>query len=147
MRNLHAVLCFLLLVLVCGSAKAYSETLKVPGQGSTSRIENLNEGDQVMGRIILVGDSVNFSVSGPDSETILNYTVTGLAEFSFSAIKAGRYVFLFENFSSGDDKSVALNYSIQNYIFGLPQEYFLLLVIVGIVLVAVVVFASLSPKP
>jgi len=92
MKHLLPILCFLLaFALTCSLANAYSETIELKGGASKTRTVNLNTGDEISGRVTIVG--------------------------------------------------------VQHYIFGFPQEYILLFIIVGLSLVAVVVFAAMSPKP
>lgn len=148
MKNLFAVLTILLaFVFVCGFVSAYSETIELKGEESVARTINLNGGDEVVGRVTIVGDPINFSISDPDGRIILNYTNIALKDFQYTTSKTGNYSFHFENLFSEKSKFVTLNYNVQHYIFGFPQEYVLVFVIVGLSLVAVVVFVAMSPKP
>ena len=148
MKNLASVL-FILLVfcLMCGIANAYSETIELPAKDSATRTVDLNEGDRISGRITIVGNAINFSISDPDDRIILSYTITDPTDFQLTVSKTGTYNFHFENWFSEEIKFVTLNYNVQHYIFGFPQEYVLVFFIVGIALVAVVVFVAMSPKP
>jgi len=148
MKNLFAVISILLaFVLVCGFVNAYSGTIDLKGWESVTRTVNLNGGDEVVGRITIVGKPINFSISDPDGRIILNYTNIALKDFQFTTSKTGNYSFHFENLFSEETKFVTFNYNVQHYIFGFPQEYVLVFVIVGLSLVAVVVFVVMSPKP
>jgi len=148
MKSLLAVLCVLLaFVLMCGFAIAYSETIELPAGESVTRTVNLNEGDEVSGRITVIPASINFSISDSDDIIILNYTNVAQKDFQFTALKTGTYDFHFENWFSEEIKVLTLNYNVQHYIFGFPQEYILVFVIVGLALVAVVVFVAMSPRP
>ena len=148
MKELLAVLCILLaFVLMCGIAIAYSETIELPFGDSVTRTVNLNEGDEVLGRITLIPASINFSISNPENIIILNHTNVAQKDFQFTASKTGTYGFHFENWFSEETKVLTLNYNVQHYIFGFPQEYILVFVIVGLALVAVVVFVAMSPRP
>jgi hypothetical protein len=148
MKRFFAFLCPLIaLVLLAGIVSAYSDTFELPAKDSVKREVNLNADDVVSGRVAIVGLAINFSVSDPDDVVVSNYTVDGPLDFSFTAAKAGKYQFHFENWFSDDVKFITLNYNVQHYIFGLPQEFALLLIIVGVALVAVVIFIAMSPKP
>jgi hypothetical protein len=148
MKKPLAVLCSILIIsLICSYANAYSETIELLGRDEEKRTVNLNAEDVVSGRVAIVGEAINFSISDPESSIIIHYTLTNPTDFRFTASKAGMYSFHFENLFSDETKSVSLNYNVQHYIFGFPQEYFLLFVIVGLALVAVVVFVAMSPKP
>jgi len=135
------------LVLLAGIVSAYSNTFELPAGNSVTREVDLNAEDVVSGRVAIVGKAINFSVSDPDDIIISNYTVNGPLDFDFTAAKAGMYHFHFENWFSDEAKFVTLNYNVQHYIFGFPQEFALLFIIVGVALVAVVIFIAMSPKP
>ncbi len=148
MKGLLAVLCILLaFVLVCSLAIAYSETIEIPIGDRATRTVNLNDGDKVSGHITVIPASINFSTSDPDDIIILNYANVTQKDFQFTASKTGTYTFRFENLFSEKTKSLTLHYDVQHYIFGFPQEYIILFVIVGLALVAIVVFVAMSPKP
>lgn len=148
MKSFLVVLCVLIaFVLTCGFVNAYSETIELPAKDSATRTVNLNEGDVVSGRITIVGNPINFSLSDPDNIIIQEYTISGPTNFQFTAAKTGMYSFRFENGFSDEIKFVTLNYNVQHYIFGFPQEYILVFLIVGLAVVAVVVFVAMSPKP
>jgi len=148
MKHLLPILCFLLaFALTCSLANAYSETIELKGGASKTRTVNLNTGDEISGRVTIVGNPINFTVTDPDDKIILSYPINEPTNFKFTAEKTGEYKFHFENYFSEEIKFVTFNYNVQHYIFGFPQEYILLFIIVGLSLVAVVVFAAMSPKP
>ncbi len=151
MNRISTLCVFLVLcVLPVGLAQAFSETFTVSAQENITKTVKLNDGDEVLGKITVVGtetSAINFSVSDPGNMTILNYQNIGLKEFQFIVSRAGEYTFRFENMLSHEDKHVTLNYNVQHYIFGFPQEFILLFAIVGIALVGIVIFVALSPKP
>lgn len=152
MKHASVALCisFILCVLSLGFVEASSETFAVDAGESATRIVTLNEGDDVYGRITIVGvkeSQINISVSDPDGGIVLSYQNVGLVDFQFRASKTGQYGFEFQNLLAEEAKHVTFNYNVQHYIFGFPQEYILLFVIVGLGLVAVVVFVAMSPKP
>jgi len=148
MKRPLAILCILLVsALACGIADAYSETIRVEPRDNETRTVNLSNGDHVSGRITLVGNSINFTVSDPEGRVILNYTVSNPLDFQFTTERAGTYSLHFENWSSDEIKSVTLNYNVQHYIFGYPQEYIILFVIVGFALIGIIIFVAMSPKP
>ena len=148
MKRLLTILCVILIsASACHIANAYSESIRLQEGESVTRTVRLSEGSEVSGRITIVGNAINFSVSGPDDRIIQNYTVSSPTNFRFTATKAGTYNFHFENLFSNEVKFVSFNYNVQHYVFGLPQEYVLVFVIVGLALVAVIMFVALSPKP
>jgi hypothetical protein len=148
MKRFFTVLCSLIaLVLLAGVVNAYSNTFELPAGNSVTKEVDLNAEDVVSGRVTIVGKAINFSVSDPDDIVISNYTVNGPLDFSFTAAKVGTYRFSFENLYSEEATFVTLNYNVQHYIFGFPQEFALLFIIVGVALVGVVIFIAMSPKP
>ncbi|UCH32699.1 MAG: emp24/gp25L/p24 family protein [Candidatus Bathyarchaeota archaeon] len=139
--------CFLTFFLVCNLANAFSESIQVPAGETETRAVNMKEGDRISGRVTIVGQSLNFSIYSPDGQTIINSTLSDPIDFQFVATATGVYGFYFENTFSNEANLVTLNYNVQYYIFGFPQEYIILFFIVGLALVAVVVYAAMSPKP
>ncbi len=143
----HIAFAFLVFGLICSLGNAYSESIELAIGASETRPLDLQEGDLVSGRITLVEGSINFSVVNPDGTLMQKNTVTGLADFQFTAMASGRYSFIFQNNISEEATFITFNYNVQHYIFGFPQEFILLFAIVGLALIAVVVFIALSPKP
>ncbi|UCB61388.1 MAG: emp24/gp25L/p24 family protein [Candidatus Bathyarchaeota archaeon] len=147
MKCRPVALCCLAFCLLCGIANAYSVTKELPGREKETLGVELNEGDEVSGRITLIGGAINFSVSDPEGRIIVSYTVSDPADFRFDASKTGAHSFHLENYFSDNTVFITLNYNVQHYIFGFPQEFILLFVIIGCALVGVVMFVALSPKP
>jgi hypothetical protein len=148
MKKVIAVLYVLLaFLLICNPVSGYSESIQVPARGTETRTVDMNKGDQISGRVSIVGHPLNFSISGPDGQVILNNTLTNPMDFQFTAPTTGSYNLHFENLFSDEMKFVTLNYNVQHYIFGVPQEYMILFFIVGIALVALVVYVAMSPRP
>ncbi len=134
-------------VLIAGIVNAYSETISLPARDSITRDVQVNAEDVVSGRVTIIGTAINFSITDPDDNVILNHTVSNPLDFKFTATTSGVYQFHFENSYSDNAKHVTFNYNVQHYIFGYPQEFVILFVIVGVALVAVVIFVAMSPRP
>ena len=136
----------MLCCLVINPVHAYSENFIVEAGESVKRTLNLNEGDRVSGRIVVVDseNSLNFSIIDSDQNPIQSYQDVGSRNFQFTALKSGVYVL---QFVAAEAKQVTLNYAVQHYIFGFPQEYVLVSIVVGLAICAVAVFTVLSPKP
>ncbi len=132
---------------MCGLVKAYSETFEVKARSVETKSVNLNDGDHFFIQVTIIGNPLNFTFSDPDGKAIFDQTIAGGTDFQLTATKSGSYSLQFKNELSDETKFVTLNYNIQRYIFGLPQEYFMLFVIVGLAFVAVIVFVAMSPKP
>lgn len=152
MRLRAILLCITLTLCVSPvhHAKAFSQTFTLKsGEDNTIQV-NLEEGDQVSGRISVVGvqdSTINFSITDSEEREIVRILNVGLRDFEFKAEEPGGYRFHFENYFSQETKQVAFNYNVRHYIFGFPQEFILLFLIVGIAVVAIIVFIAMSPKP
>jgi len=106
---------------------------------------NLNNGDSVTGTIVVNGQgSIDFWISDPQGVNITNYNNVGQTDFSMSAQTSGN--FTIHIFNTGADSSVSatINYNPNYTILGIPQELFLLLVIVGVALLLIIVWALSS---
>ena len=151
MKHLIRVLIALsiLYCLLTCPAQAYSGNFIVEAGGSVPKTLDLNEEDRVSGRFVVVSHEsiINFSILDANQNPILSYKNVGSKSFQFTVLESGVYTLQFENLFSEEAKQVTLNYDVQHYILGFPQEYVLLFVVVGLALVAVAVFAILSPKP
>ena len=141
-----------LLVAMIGCAKAGTETFTVPPPQEIVRTISLDEGDKVSGSINVSGGSgndINFYVTNPNGDTILTYDRTTQTCFSFTASTAGSYTMHFDNsFTVFSSKTVTLDYTITEPIFGLPPQQFYFLVFLVIVIVAsIVAFGLKRRKP
>jgi hypothetical protein len=136
----------ILFASIVGVALATTETLTVPPRDIITRSLNLREEDRVSGSISVIGGSgndIDFYVVSPDDIVVLRIERLTHKDFSFEAEKGGTYVLHFDNsFSVLVSKQVTLNYSIKHFIMGIPQEQFLLLVVVAIILIAIIVFVA-----
>jgi hypothetical protein len=144
--SLTALFILSAVMLVAGPVSASSETFRLDAGGHSTRDVQVNADDVISGRVSLVGMPINFSVTDPDDAVILDSASNPL-DFKFTAEKSGTYRFHFDNQYSTEVKYVTFNYNVQRYLFGFPQEFVILFVIVGIGLVAVVIFVAASPKP
>ncbi len=146
-RFCHIAFALLVFGLACDLSNAYSESIELAVGASETRPVDLQDGDLTSGRMTLVSGSISFSVVSPDGSVMQENTVTGAADFRFTAPASGRYSFIFQNNISEETAFITFNYNVQHYIFGFPQEFVLLFAVVGLALIAVVVFVALSPKP
>ena len=152
MRFHTVLLCITLTfcILSVYNVQAFSQTFQLKsGEDNTIQVY-LDEGDQVSGRITVVGiqdSTINFSVIDSEENAIVSIRNVGLRDFEFKVEEASVYRFRFENYFSEETKHVTFNYNIQQYIFGFPQEFIILFAIVGIAVIAVIVFIAMSPKP
>jgi hypothetical protein len=108
---------------------------------------------------LLVEDhvSIKFTVMGQSDNTVYYYmtypngTVKDFGKISnfdydFVCDVEGEYVLHFSNNYSSEDKLVTLDYTVQHYVFGIPEMLFLT-IIIAIVCVAAVAAFILMGKP
>mgnify|MGYP001046545764 CR=1 FL=1 len=146
------VVVFSLLVLffslLTNMAAATAETFSVPAGQSAVRIVDLNAEDEVSGRITVVGKEeskdINFTVTDPNGHVVLPTESVVVANFKFSASEKGTYHLVFDNSGSVVDKTVAINYEVRHYWFGLPQEFVLMLIVVFIGVFGLVIYAMMK---
>jgi hypothetical protein len=141
----------ILLIAMVSCAKAGTETFTVPAWQEVVRTAGLSEGDKVSGSITVSGgggNDINFYVTDPNGNTILRYDRATQTSFSFTATTTGTYTMHFDNsFSIFSSKSVTLDYTVTEAILGLAPEFFyLLVIIIGVVIVAIVALALKKRK-
>jgi hypothetical protein len=111
---------------------------------------SLQQTDGVSGSFSTVSDDgtgVNFHVTDPYNNTILHYDDVLQRSFSFTAEVEGDFQLHFDNsLSAAYRKTVSLNYDVTHYIMGLPQEQFLMIVIVAVAVIGLMLYAVLMPK-
>ena len=106
---------------------------------------NLNNGDSVTGTIVVNGQGmIDFWISDPQGMNVTNYGNVGQTDFSMNAQTSGNFTLHMFNPSANSSVSATINYNPNYTILGMPQELFLLLVIVGIALLLIVVWALSS---
>lgn len=111
---------------------------------------NLKETDSVSGSFSVVSNDqtgINFFVIDPYNNTILQYDNVFYRDISFTAKSDGSYQMRFDNsLSDAYSKTVSVNYNTTHYIFGIPQEQFLFILIAIVALIGIMLFVALSPK-
>jgi len=143
------VLFAVMIGLVVGSAYATTENFTVPLESEVTRSLSLHKNDRVSVGFSVVGESAkdfNFYVTDPNGDIILYHERAGQESLCFLAEMTGTYVLHFDNSHSSESKMVTLNYDIEHFIMGMPQEMFLVLVIVGVLIAAIAAFTMME-KP
>jgi len=105
---------------------------------------SLNAGDKMAGTALVNGEgTIVFWISDPHNHNVTVPSSVGQKTFSLTAETSG--VFSVHLYNSGASAvSVTLNFNVSHQIFGMPQEIFLLMVIVGGILLLIVFWAILS---
>lgn len=147
-RN-NGILLFLLLaaslfVIIC-PVIAETGTYQIQPQQQKTISLSLNSGDSVTGSIVVNGEgSLDFWISDPQGMNVTSHSNIGQTDFSLNAQTSGTFTSHIFNRSTDSSVTAILNYNTTRRIFGMPQEMFLLLVIVGVVLLLIAVWAVLS---
>jgi hypothetical protein len=132
-----------------GIAVATAETIPVHAGLTVSSNVDLNVDDEVSGRISVVGgesEGINFTVISPSDQVVLPTQKAIVADFKFTASEKGTYRFIFDNSMSSTDKTVSFNYDVKHYWFGMPQEVFLMIIVVLVGALALVIYAMASKR-
>ncbi len=133
--------------LLVDVSMATAETLSVTARQTVTSNVNLNAEDEVTGRISVVGgesEGVNVSVIGPSGDVVWPVQRVVVTDFKFSASEKGTYQFAFDNSNSVNDKIVSFNYDAKHYWFGMPQEVFLMIIVVLVGALALAIYAMAS---
>jgi uncharacterized membrane protein YdbT with pleckstrin-like domain len=131
-------------IVIC-PAIAETGTYQIQPQQQRTVSLSLNNGDSVTGSIVVNGEgSIDFWISDSQGMNVTYYNNIGQTEFSLNAQTSGTFTFHILNRSTDSSVTATLNYNATHRIFGIPQEMFLLLVVVGIVLLLIIVWAVLS---
>jgi len=141
--------CFILamFMLSINQVSAVSRTIYVDAGKEKVESIRLKVQDEVSGRISVISDSsegINFYVTDPDGKIVVQHENATVKDFRFTASKEGTYKLHFDNSFSTDRKTVTFNYDVRHYIFGIPQEDFLVFVVMIVALIGLILFVAMS---
>lgn len=141
--------CFILgiFMLNINTVIAVSRTIYVEAGKEKVESISLKVEDEVSGRISVIGDSsdgINFYVTDPDGKIVVQYKNATVKDFRFTASQEGTYKLHFDNSLSTDRKTITFNYDVRHYIFGIPQEDFLVFVVMIVALIGLILFVAMS---
>jgi hypothetical protein len=115
-----------------------SQIFLVPGLQTNTTTFSLNRGDRVSGSINVTGgfsNDVNFNITDPHGNTVVNLNHVIQSGFSFIAPSTGVYTMIFDNTGGLIQKTVTVDYSVTPSIVGLPQQTFTVLIIITIIII------------
>lgn len=144
---------FIILIMIAifvkfGGATPVSLVVK-PGEEIPHNVGLIIE-DRVLIQINAIGEGtsnlVQFSLVFPNG-TIKDFGEVSSFHTSFVCDLEGNYTLNFANNDQTESKRVTLNYEIEHYVFGMPQMFFMVILIAFISVVGVAVFIGLSQKP
>ena len=144
-RFLFIVILFSIIVQF---AEATTMNFTVQGGKEETRSISLAVEDRVLIRFTVVGPSdsaLYFHIEYPNG-TVKEFGKVGYFHYPFICDLEGEYVLHFSNTDSTEDKLVTLDYEVQHYIFGIPQMFFLTIIIVVVCVAAVAAFILMG-KP
>jgi hypothetical protein len=141
--------CFLfgIFMLSINGVSAVSQTIYVDAEQEKVETLSLRVDDEVSGRVSVVSGSnndIDFYITDPNEEVVVPKERVSVKDFRFVASKEGTYTLHFDNSFSTDRKTVTFNYDVRHYIFGIPQEDFLVFLVMIVALVGLVLFVALS---
>lgn len=149
--RVHFLLLFCLLfgifMLNINAVNAVSQTISVGAGQEEVRNIDLKVDAEVSGRLSVIGDSsddINFYVTDPEGNFIVQHGKVSVKDFRFTASKEGTHKLHFDNSFSTEAKTVTFNYEVRYYIFGIPQEDFLVFVVMIVAVIGLVLFVALS---
>jgi hypothetical protein len=126
---------------------AVSQTIVVEAEHEIVEPISLNAEDEISGRISVVGganDDIDFYITSPTGEAVMPKEKVSVKDFRFTASRGGTYELHFDNSLSTERKTVSFNYDVRHYIFGIPQEDFLVFLVMIVAMMGLVLFAALS---
>ena len=152
MANLRRLPFFILVILALlavftGLGQAMITNLTVEGGEEVTYPINIIDEDRVLIQFSAVGredsSTLHFSIAFPN-ETVRDFGEVGKASYSFVCDVEGEYTLHFVNNDQTISKLVTLNYEIDHYIFGIPQMFFMVLIIVLACIGGVVAYVLLG---
>jgi hypothetical protein len=135
------------LVLNTSIVNAVSRTIRIEAGEKKTESVYLNANSVISGKLNVIGDSnseIDFYITGPDGKTVLSKERITVKNFRLTAAKEGTYTLHFDNSFSTERKTVTYNYDVRHYIFGMPQEDFLVLLVMIIATIGIVLFVAIS---
>jgi hypothetical protein len=130
--------------------RATAEGFSVHAGQEEIRSLSLAVDDHVQIIFTVTGQATNvldFYITDPRGSIMEDFGATGNVNYAFVCSQEGEYKLHFSNVVSAGDKLVSLDYEVQHYIFGMQQNLFLTLIVVGICVAMVAVFILMSKHP
>ena len=130
-------------------SNAATMSMTVPSGEEINRKINLAVDDRVIIQFTVIGQKnslISFSLVCPNA-TEITFGEVGVFRHSFMSDAKGEYVMRFVNNDTNESKLLTLNYDIEHYMFGMPQLFFLALVITMICLAMLATKVLLGQSP
>ncbi len=141
----------LILTILTSSASATSMQIKVPVGAERTQTIALTSEDHVTIKFTTLGQQdesqIDFWITGPNGDLSDSFSSTGSFDYRFVCQSDGNYVLHFSNLGFLEEKNVYLDYEIDHYIFGMPQMFFMTIIIAIVCVAAVAVFILMGRRP
>lgn len=142
-KTIWFLLSILTLAYIVRLASATVEQFTVPNGREVTRDLELVEEDRVFINFHAVGP-IGFSIMCPNG-TSKEFGSVAEIDVRFVCVNAGKYVMHFSN-SASESRLVTLDYEVQHFVFGMPQTFFLTIIIAVICVCAVAVFVMMGKR-
>lgn len=136
-----------MVLLLVPAARAVAQSFTVQAGQEETKTLSLVVDDHVQIRFAVAGKTIDFFVTDPFGNRMVDVRATGNVNYAFICSHEGTYTLYFSNAASAEDKLVTLDYEVTPYIFGMPQTLFLVLIVGGLCVGAVAVFVLMSKHP
>lgn len=139
-----------IVLLLVPMVRAVAVSFTVRAGQEDIRSLNLAVDDRVQVRFTVAGQAVNvldFYITDPNGNIMKDFGTTGNVNYAFICSQEGEYKLHFSNYVSEGDKLVSLDYEVEHYVFGMQQNLFLTLILVGVCVAMVAVFILMSKHP
>jgi hypothetical protein len=139
-----------IVLLFVPMVRATAESFTVRAGQEEIRSLSLAIDDHVQVRFTVTGKTtslLDFYITDPNGNTMENFGETGNLNYAFVCSQEGECKLHFSNVGSAEDKLVSLDYEVEHYIFGMQQNLFLAVIVVGICVAMVAVFILMSKHP
>ncbi len=125
--------------------------IKVPAGAERTQTVALTSEDHVTIKFTTLGQQeesqIIFWITGPSGNMSDSFSSTGSFDYRFICQSDGNYVLHFSNSGFLEEKNVYLDYEIDHYIFGMPQMFFMTIIIAIVCVAAVAVFILMGRRP
>lgn len=117
-------------------SNAATMSITVPAGEEVNQKIELEVDDRVVIQFTVIGTENSFIFFSLicSNATEIKYGEVGVFNYSFMSDAEGEYILNFVNKDTSESKLVTLNYDIEHYMFGMPQLFFLALIIAVICL-------------
>ena len=139
----------ILIASLINISNAATMSMTLPAGEEINRKINLAVDDRVIIQFTVIGQKnslISFSLVCPNA-TEITFGEVGVFRHSFMSDAKGEYVMRFVNNDTNESKLLTLNYDIEHYMFGMPQLFFLALVITMICLAMLATKVLLGQSP